>query len=139
MRIQAPQKIAKPAAAAKKKSSAGGSDFAASLSAPTENSNVAAAQAPMPLAAIDSLLAAQSVDPDAERRAGVQSAHDVLAALEQVRRGILLGAISVGRLKAVSGSLSERLAMTTDPQLKDIMTDIVLRARVELAKAGVYS
>lgn len=93
----------------------------------------------MPISGIDSMLMIQSVDPDKHnRQAAVKQAGDVIDALEQVRRGILLGAIPVGRLQRLASQLQGRLEETTDPVLMDIMTDVVLRARVEMAKAGVY-
>lgn len=93
----------------------------------------------MPISGIDSMLLIQGVDPDeSNRQAAVQQAGGVLDALEQVRRGILLGAIPVGRLQRLSNQLQQQLETASDPNLVDILTDIVLRARVELAKAGIY-
>ncbi|MEO0411761.1 MAG: flagellar assembly protein FliX [Pseudomonadota bacterium] len=139
MRIQAPNKITPAAATSAKKRSTGSASFASSIESQSESTPTYQTQQAAPVTGLDSLLATQSVDPDAERRASIQTANDVLGALEQLRRGILLGAISVDRLRMLSASLGERLALTTDPKLQDIMTDIVLRARVELAKAGIYS
>ncbi|MEM6833981.1 MAG: flagellar assembly protein FliX [Pseudomonadota bacterium] len=138
MKINAPTQVQRTAPTKSRKSPSGGAGFINDIDAPSDTVEATAASAPAAIAGIDSLLAAQAVDPDAERRAGVQTAKDVLGALEQLRRGILLGAIPVGRLKAVSTNLAQRLEVTPDPALKDIMTDILLRARVELAKAGIY-
>ncbi|MEM9880756.1 MAG: flagellar assembly protein FliX [Pseudomonadota bacterium] len=92
-----------------------------------------------PISSLDALLAIQGVDADQHHaQADVQQAGNVLDALEQVRRGILLGAIPVGRLQQLSARLEARAAAVCDPALADIMTDIVLRARVELAKVGIY-
>ncbi|MEM7568909.1 MAG: flagellar assembly protein FliX [Pseudomonadota bacterium] len=139
MRIHAPQKVSKVTSATIKKRPEGASGFAAAIEDTPAPEQAQANQSVSPLGSLAGILATQSVDPDAERRQSVKNANDVLAALEQVRRGILLGAISVGRLKTLSQNLSERIATTPDPKLQDIMTDIVLRARVELAKAGVYT
>lgn len=139
MRITGPQNIAPVKGVKQKKTSTQGSGFAQTIEEQAETTAAQSSRNSAPIGSIDSMLFIQGVDPDqSQRQAAVKDAGAVIDALEQVRRGILLGAIPIGRLKQLSSGLQARLEHSSDPALNDIMTDIVLRARVELAKAGIY-
>lgn len=139
MRITGPNSVTPPKNLKRRTASTSGAGFASSVNEHSAAAPTGAAQASTPISGIDSMLMIQSVDPDEHnKQAAVKQAGDVIDALEQVRRGILLGAIPVGRLQRLAGQLQSRLEGEADPVLSDILTDIVLRARVELAKAGIY-
>ncbi len=123
-----------PADAASFASKLGGSD---STDAPQ---NVGGAA---PLAPVDALLSLQEV-PDATegRSKGLMRAGEMLDLLEEVRRGILLGAISGPRLRVLADLARDQrqngdASLQSDPKLREILTDIELRAEVELAKLGL--
>lgn len=139
MRILGPNSVQPAKAIKQRKAGTQGTGFASKVSEQQAAAPANCAQAAAPLAGVDSMLMMQGIDADeSNRQAAVQQAGSVLDALEQVRRGILLGAIPAGRLQRVASQLQQQLNTTTDPALSDILTDIVLRARVELAKAGIY-
>lgn len=88
---------------------------------------------------VDALLAIQEVpDSTTGRSRGLAMARDLLDGLEEIRRGLLLGAIPTSRLKNIADMVRQRKAMTTDPELTDLLEEINLRASVELAKLGIY-
>lgn len=139
MRITSPAPVQPAKAVKQRKAATSGSQFAQNIEEQAAAAPAQSAQSAQPISGIDSMLLIQGVDPDeSNRQAAVQQAGGVLDALEQVRRGILLGAIPVGRLQRLSSQLQKQLDSASDPDLIDILTDIVLRARVELAKAGIY-
>ena len=89
------------------------------------------------LRSIEGLLALQeapgALDDDL-RGPGVQRGADLLAALEDIRDGLLLGRISTASLRSLVARLQERRQSDTPPRLLAILDEIELRARVELAK-----
>lgn len=91
-----------------------------------------------PIASVDALLALQGVPDSTEGRSkGLMRAEDMLDILEDVRKGILLGVVSMANLKNLAGLARDQQNKTDDPRLNDILADIELRAEVELAKYGV--
>ncbi len=91
------------------------------------------------LGSIEALLALQET-PDASQGgagAAVRHGEDLLAALEDIRDGILAGRLSAGRLQLLVQRLEERRQSSTPPRLAAILDEIDLRARVELAKLAV--
>ncbi len=106
-------------------------DAAAGVStpAPTGGAN--------PIAAVDALLSIQEVpDPDQGTRSNVQHGNDVLDLLDEIRIGLLNGRIPEHRLTALVRLLGARNKHFVDPRLGQIVDEIELRARVELAKLG---
>jgi Class II flagellar assembly regulator len=87
------------------------------------------------LTSVDALLSLQEV-PDASsgRSKGLIFGKSMLDHLEEIRRGILLGTIPRARLMALSDIIRSRRDQFQDPRLTDILDQIELRARVELAK-----
>src|ERR1700754_1208033 len=87
------------------------------------------------LAAIDSLIALQEV-PDATtgRAKAARRGRDMLDLLEDIRDGLLTGGISRTTLHRLVGLVNVQREDFTDPGLSDLLDDIELRARVELAK-----
>ena len=112
---------------------AGGSAFRLpSVSEAVDTPKAAGAE---PAAAADALLSLQEV-PDATngRSKGLQHGADLLAILDQIRHGLLLGRIPPERLQKLSQFVQERQENTTDPRLSALLGEIELRAAVELAK-----
>lgn len=109
----------------------GASDAAAEVEAQ-------AVEAPTTLAGLDSLLAVQGVDPDRGGGRGrqrlVRRGEELLDRLEEVRQGLLLGAIPKDRLSELARLVRSKREAGADPQLAAILDEIELRAEVELAK-----
>ena len=54
--------------------------------------------------------------------------------LEDIRQGLLVGAISKPRLEELAGTIKETRESALDPVMSDILDEIELRAKIELAK-----
>jgi hypothetical protein len=111
---------------------AGGTGFAEQL----ESEAPAEGAAPLaPLGGVEGLLALQEVGEDGGRRRRPSArGHAVLDQLEEIRRGLLLGSIpraELERLERLAAGMREDVA---DPRLAEILAEIELRAKVELAK-----
>jgi len=93
-----------------------------------------------PLAAVDSLLALQEV-PDATtgRSRGLARAEDMLDNLDEIRLGLLMGAIPQAKLSALMQTVKDNRDQVDDPRMAAVLDEIELRAAVELAKLGHYS
>ena len=86
--------------------------------------------------------AAAPLDPlfatrDATDRSGgraKQRASDILDRLEEIRIGLLTGSIPRDRLEALDQLVKQHREQTMDPRLTEVLDEIELRARVELAK-----
>jgi len=115
-----------------KSKSAGG--FADNLRT-EEEAPVASVQAAPALSGIEALMALQEV-PDAmvERKRAVARGDRLLDRLDDLRRGLLLGHISADKLSDLARLAAESSARIEDPDLREILQEIELRARVELAK-----
>ena len=85
--------------------------------------------------ALGAMLAAQEV-PDATegRRRGRQRGEDLLDLLDEIRVGLLLGAIPRDQLHRLTTMLQSARGTVGDPRLDDLLDEIELRAAVELAK-----
>jgi hypothetical protein len=90
-----------------------------------------------PLAAVDTLLALQSVPEATEgRRRAVRRAGEMLDLLDDIRVGLLEGLVPKGKLEGLLRMVQSRRETFTDPGLGEILDEIELRAQVELAKFG---
>jgi hypothetical protein len=96
------------------------------------------AAAVAPATSLDALLALQAVeDPLLRKRKLVRRGTQLLDTLEEMKTDLLAGRVSESRLNqlmAVLGQAREK----SDPRLDALIDDIELRARVELAKRGLY-
>ncbi|MDA1098930.1 MAG: flagellar assembly protein FliX [Proteobacteria bacterium] len=92
-------------------------------------------QAAASVAGVGALLALQEV-PDAteQRRRAVKRSDDILDELYQLRIGLLSGSVPRQRLRRLMKLLQDRPGGYADPQLDSIISDIEVRAAVELAK-----
>ncbi|MBB6209273.1 hypothetical protein FHS48_000675 [Novispirillum itersonii] len=91
----------------------------------------------MTLAGIESILAMQSVDPDAgggARKRMIQRGEELLDHLEELRQGVLDGKVSKDSLTSLAHLARTRRESGVDPQLAAVLDEIELRAEVELAK-----
>jgi hypothetical protein len=113
---------------------AAGESFAAELA---DEPSAAAVSAPQSMGGVEALLALQEVTEEGRRRQPPKArALAILDQLEEVRVGLLLGFIPRDRLERL-GQLAQGLrGEVSDPRLADILAEIELRARVELAKLG---
>jgi hypothetical protein len=118
---------------------AGPSGFAPAL--PQEAKPLAQVASTASLAGVDALLALQGVaSPAGERAKAVRRGRDMLDMLDDIRRGMLEGAVSDTTLRRLAGLVNVKREDFVDPGLSQVLDDIDLRARVELAKleyAGV--
>ncbi len=91
------------------------------------------------LAGLDALIALQSVDPDGprRRRRAAKRGHDLLDVLEEIKIGLLSGAVSGAALDRIA-ALVGGLESSGDDRLDELIADISLRAEVEMAKLGRY-
>jgi hypothetical protein len=97
-----------------------------------------AAGAVRSVASIDALLALQGVEDATERRKrGVRRGRAVLDALDEVKLGLLSGALEPENLRRLKAAAGDMKGDTGDPQLDAVLAEILLRADVELAKAGI--
>jgi len=89
------------------------------------------------LGGLDALLALQEVpDAVAERSKARRQGERILDRLEELRLALLEGRVPSAVLERMVGELDTARGETDDPGLNDILDEIDLRARVELAKLG---
>jgi hypothetical protein len=90
------------------------------------------------VAGVDGIFAAQSVDaggagPEERKRRAARGA-EILDRLEEIRRGLLMGAIPKDRLAELARIVREKREKGADPVISRLLDEIELRAEVELAK-----
>ena len=131
---------AKKAGAAKK---SGGPSFSSALDAGGEADAVESASGAVaagPVAAVDALLALQEVDGSGDalsrqkRRKAMKRGEDMLEGLDEIRKGLLMGAIPLDKLERLATVVSAQQDAASDPELASVLAEIELRARVEIAK-----
>ncbi len=139
MKVGGPGKIQSPSVKKSKGASkSSGSDFASQVSTSGKATPSGGIASSGPLTSVDALLGLQEMpDATAGRSKGLQFGRDLLDQLENIRRGLLLGTIPVHQLQKLAESLSKRKDQFQDPDLKGVLDEIELRARVELAKLEV--
>jgi hypothetical protein len=97
----------------------------------------AAVDTPSAVGGIAALLVTQGVGDSLEREARrrlVQYGEDLLDKLEELRHGLLLGAIPKEKLIALAQMVRSRRDNVEDPHLTSLLDEIELRVEVELAK-----
>lgn len=118
-----------------KGSSQVGGSFSLSSSTPLEEPHAAMVAGPGPIAALDSILALQSLEDSTDGRSrGLKHGEQVLDMLDQVRDGLLAGGIPRATLNKLANVISRRHEQFADPHLQSVLDEIELRAHVELAK-----
>lgn len=112
----------------------GGSTFSLSVADDEERSAVGVGGASS-IGTVDALLALQQVDDGAaERERAKGRAEEILARLDELRIGLLTGAMPRERLEQLGHLARSRRGTTNDPRLDQVLEEIDLRAQVELAK-----
>jgi len=130
--------------AKKAEASSGGVGFAAALGRIAGDDGAVDAAGPadqtLATASVDGILAAQTVAPDGgqagaeERKRRAQRGAEILDRLEEVRRGLLMGAVPKDRLADLARLVREKREKGVDPVISRLLDEIELRAEVELAK-----
>lgn len=91
----------------------------------------------VPLANLDAILALQEEeDPSSRGRRSARRGKALLDALDGLKAGLLSGSISGSELTRIAGNLRAGAGPSGDPGLDDVVSQIELRAKVELAKLG---
>lgn len=88
---------------------------------------------------VDALLAIQEVGAVGEkekRERALRHGQALLDQLEDIRLGLLSGSIPAGRLQEIGRMVSRKREATEDPGLNQLLDEIELRVKVELAKLG---
>lgn len=84
---------------------------------------------------VDALLAVQEVPNEREgRKRAIKRGGDMLDALDDIRMGLLTGSVPRARLHQLVKLVESGGDTFKDPRLSQILDEIELRARVELAK-----
>jgi len=87
------------------------------------------------VASVDALLAVQEVPNESEgRKRAIKHGGDMLDVLDDIRMGPLTGSVPKSRLHQLVRLVETRGDEFTDPRLSQILDEIELRVRVELAK-----
>lgn len=104
--------------------------------APSTNA-ARAASAAKPVTAVDALLAIQEV-PDATsgRSRALKRGSDMLDILDDLRLAVLAGLVPRAKLQALLDVVDRSRGDVADAGLNEVLDEIELRARVELAKFG---
>jgi hypothetical protein len=90
---------------------------------------------PGPIAAVETILTLQGFDDAGDGRSkGLAYGQTLLDMLDQVRDGLLAGAIPRTTLSRLAAAVSKKQEGFVDPKLQNVLDEIDLRARVELAK-----
>ena len=113
-----------------KTSKARGADFARELEQATGTEE---SKAPQAVARVDAVIAVQEVTDHGGGRAR-QRGYDILDRLDEIRHGLLTGGLSRQRLAELGDMVKEQRGAVSDPRLAEVLDEIELRARVELAK-----
>ena len=118
----------------KKKGAGKGADFAAELDETVQDKS-ARVSGSGPVAAVDALFSVQEVgDATKGRNRGTVRAQVMIDGLDDIRQGLLMGAIPRSKLTALVKVVREERDQAEDPKLSAILDEIELRAAVELAK-----
>lgn len=90
---------------------------------------------PGPIAAVETILTLQGFDDGGDGQSkGTAHGQNLLDMLDQVRDGLLAGAIPRSTLTRLATAVSRKQEGFVDPKLQGVLDEIDLRARVELAK-----
>ena len=91
------------------------------------------------LGSVEALIAVQETGDSLQRGTAqdIRRADDLLDQLDEIRVGLLLGRFSQGRLEALVERLTQSPRHGSDEKLSDLLDQIELRARVELAKLSL--
>jgi class II flagellar assembly regulator FliX len=136
MKVAGNSRVQTPATRKASAKSGAGSGFSvASATVSTSSESTAGISNASPVVTVDALLAIQEVPNEREgKRQAVKYGREMLDILDEVRMGILSGAVPKNRLTQLVKLVENRRDKFVDPKLADVLDEIELRARVELAK-----
>ena len=101
----------------------------------SETGNVASARSVTAVSSLDALLALQDVGgPLERRRRAVSRAGRLLDSLDEIKLAVLDGAVTPAILERLARGVREQREATDDPRLEGLLSEIEMRAGVELAK-----
>ena len=127
-----------PASKTAKTSKSAGGGFAEKLASLDQGEEeTQGVDAPSAVGGIAALLATQGVGDSLDREARkrlVDYGNDLLDKLEELRHGLLMGAIPKEKLIAMAQMVRSRRDVPSDPHLTELLNEIELRVEVELAK-----
>ncbi|MBM3558016.1 MAG: flagellar assembly protein FliX [Alphaproteobacteria bacterium] len=140
MRVTGPGKVGgvtQGKSAKKTEAAPGFADLLRSTDEVHTSTSIAPAQAPPP---VDSLLTLQEVPTSTQRRsAGLKRGRMLLDGLDEIRHGLLVGAISPAKVRDILLAVRAEKLDVDEPALKQVLDEIDLRAQVELAKLGHFA
>jgi hypothetical protein len=136
MKIEGPKRTdaAGKTEKSKKTSGTSGASFSEFL---TEAEQVETTRPSAPISNVSLYVALQAAETATEqqnKRQAIERADDLLAELDDLRIGLLLGNYTKTQLERLGARVRQQKAVIQDPQLKSLLDDIELRAAVELAK-----
>lgn len=136
MRISEVPGSLKTAAIRKKEAKEKETNFLGSTEAKPDSSSITGAEAPQE---INPLFMLQETDIDETKNSSaIDYGFDVLEYLEGFRIGLLNGSLPITKIKELQHSIDRWRRIYDDPKLKNIIDDIELRAKIELAKLNKY-
>ena len=138
MKIEGPGRLQQsgPIKPRNKAAARSGGSFADSINEPGE-ATTSAVSGSSPLSSLDALLPLQEVsDRPHDTKRALQRGEEMLDRLDDIRMGLLFGRIPRDRLKQLLDLVEQRRGTFHDPRLVELLDDIELRAKVELAKLG---
>ena len=120
---------------ATRRKDAGGDGFRLARRSQARKSGAARGLAPV--GTLDAIVALQAVDDAGERRRkAVRQGHEILDVLDDLKIAVLSGRVSAVRLEKLKGLVEKHDDRDLEPELGELLRQIDLRARVELAKRG---
>ncbi|HUG62086.1 MAG TPA: flagellar assembly protein FliX [Methylomirabilota bacterium] len=138
MRITGPNRTTAPqVGSGSPRTSTGGGAFAPASADPAPRATATTAAGG--LSGLDALIALQAIDADKPRgrRRAVKRGHDLLDVLDQIKIGLLSGQVSGAALDRIVDLLGDR-EPSGDEAVDALVSEIALRAEVELAKLGRF-
>ena len=114
--------------------------FSLNSSASEENNVSSKVTDVAPITNIDAILAVQALDPvnvEEQKRKVVNYGNELLDILENLKKALIIGKISKRHLILLKQLISVRPEESGDKHLEKALDDIVLRVKVELAKAKI--
>ncbi len=129
------------ATSATKKTKSAGKGFASALSQSSSTDETPAnitVDSVVPVSSVDALLAVQQVDDamagKSKKRQAMDWGENLIDQLDEIRHALLMGQVPPEKLHQLARDIATRKQNTNDPRLESILSDIELRAAVELAK-----
>jgi Class II flagellar assembly regulator len=135
VKVDAPRSIESNRALRGRSAVSGAGGFSLDIAAEPRAATATAASGVASLSSVDALIALQEV-PDAMtgRAKAARRGRDMLDMLEDVRDGLLTGSVSRATLHRLMTLVNAKREDFVDPALSEVLNEIDLRARVELAK-----